>query len=97
MFSFSFLRTAELRERIETVNGEIQQLDMDLEENQGIILRGTLSPELLYLEYTALGSSIACFATSGATLHLYVVWNCVFFSFQKGLINRISYLVRSVP
>jgi len=28
-------KTAELRERIETVNGEIQQLDMDLEEHQG--------------------------------------------------------------
>ena len=32
---FLFSRTAELRERIETVNGEIQQLDMDLEEHQG--------------------------------------------------------------
>ena len=32
---FSFCRTAELREKIETVNGEIQQLDMDLEEHQG--------------------------------------------------------------
>lgn len=31
----SFFRTAELREKIETVNGEIQQLDMDLEEHQG--------------------------------------------------------------
>ena len=31
----SFCRTAELREKIETVNGEIQQLDMDLEEHQG--------------------------------------------------------------
>ena len=30
-------RTAELREKIETVNGEIQQLDMDLEEHQGFI------------------------------------------------------------
>ncbi|XP_078353476.1 intraflagellar transport protein 74 homolog [Oculina patagonica] len=28
-------KTAELREKIETVNGEIQQLDMDLEEHQG--------------------------------------------------------------
>ena len=28
-------RTAELREKIETLNGEIQQLDMDLEEHQG--------------------------------------------------------------
>jgi len=32
---FFFSRTAELREKIETVNGEIQQLDMDLEEHQG--------------------------------------------------------------
>lgn len=28
-------KTSELREKIETVNGEIQQLDMDLEEHQG--------------------------------------------------------------
>lgn len=28
-------KTAELREKIETLNGEIQQLDMDLEEHQG--------------------------------------------------------------
>ncbi|KAJ7358811.1 hypothetical protein OS493_021598 [Desmophyllum pertusum] len=28
-------RTGELREKIEIVNGEIQQLDMDLEEHQG--------------------------------------------------------------
>ena len=28
-------RTGELREKIETLNGEIQQLDMDLEEHQG--------------------------------------------------------------
>ena len=33
--AFILSRTAELRERIETVNGEIQQLDMDLEEHQG--------------------------------------------------------------
>ena len=35
----SFCRTAELREKIETVNGEIQQLDMDLEEHQGIVFK----------------------------------------------------------
>ena len=33
--SYSDRRTSELREKIEAANGEIQQLDMDLEEHQG--------------------------------------------------------------
>ena len=33
---FSF-RTSELREKIEAVNGDIQQVDMDLEEHQGLL------------------------------------------------------------
>ena len=42
---FLLSRTAELRERVETVNGEIQQLDMDLEEHQGLFY------SLLYLTF----------------------------------------------
>ena len=31
-----FFRIGELKEKIESLNSEIQQLDMDLEEHQGI-------------------------------------------------------------
>jgi len=30
-------KTYELQEKIEAVNGEIQQVDMDLEEHQGLL------------------------------------------------------------
>jgi len=34
-----YFRTNDLREKIEQVQEEIRQLDIDIEENQGILLR----------------------------------------------------------
>ena len=52
----SLCRTAELREKIETVNGEIQQLDMDLEEHQG----KTLCIYMYIYTFYSLGPDVTC-------------------------------------